>query len=60
MSNERTPESCCWGEKLSGTPEIENRPVYYWCNLNNTPCRYATRCEYEEKENNDGETTDMS
>lgn len=51
----KDPENCCWGERIKGSPEIDHRPVYYWCSLNKTPCRYATRCQFEPKEKEEKE-----
>lgn len=45
VNESHSPESCVWGELMDGSP-------FYWCSLNNTPCRYVTRCNYEEKYTN--------
>lgn len=39
----RDAENCCWGERIEPSQ-------FYWCSLNNTPCRYATRCNFEKRE----------
>lgn len=45
---DRHPDDCVWGEPIDGSP-------FYWCSLNKTPCRYATRCSFEKKEDNDND-----
>lgn len=47
---DRKPEECCWSESMGVG---ETGEVSYWCTLGNLPCRYATRCSFEKKEDKD-------